>query len=65
MTSQGQTEFIDIGSCDEGQKVFPNKVSDGRKVFETGASVLVRDIPMIGKVMVASFKDGNNLIGTF
>lgn len=44
VTAEGYTEFIDVMPTDEGKKVFTNKVNDGRRKIDTGASILVKEI---------------------
>jgi len=49
---------------DEGKKEFTGKITDQRKnKNNTGASIHIKEIPQVGKILFASFKDGSNIIG--
>lgn len=43
--------------------VFKHQVRDGRKTNDVGASVIVKDVDGVGKLMLACFKDGSNVLG--
>ena len=63
VNSQGATEYLEVGGMDEGKMVFKHQVRDGRKTHDVGASVIVRDVEGVGKLMLACFKDGSNVLG--
>ena len=60
----GTIWFAEVLPSDEGRKEFTGRVQDQRKTKSgTGASVLVKELPDMGKFLFASFKDGYNILG--
>jgi hypothetical protein len=60
----GNIFYTDVSPNDEGKKEFTGRVIDQRKNRGgTGASTFVKELPEIGKFLIASFKDGYNIFG--
>ena len=60
----GNIFTTDVLPSDEDKKEFVCKVNDHRvNKSGTGASVVGKDLPELGKYLFASFKDGSNILG--
>jgi hypothetical protein len=60
----GNIFTTDVLPSDEDKKEFVCKINDHRaNKSGTGASVVGRDLPDLGKYLFASFKDGSNILG--
>ena len=60
----GNIFTTDVLPSDQDRKEFVCKVNDSRtNKSGTGASIVGRDLPQMGKYLFASFKDGSNILG--